>query len=103
MKTLTTITLLFIYSAAFGQKVAPIKPSQDTIKFQLSEEALSLLEQLSKESEELQKDAGWILVNTKLQAVQQKQLALVKGVQLGKGIKGTLVGIKNGNLLIIKQ
>jgi len=34
--------------------------------------------------------------------VQQKQLALVIGFQQGKGVKGTITGIKEGKLLILR-
>lgn len=101
MKTLLTITLLFICSLAFGQKVKA-EPQSDTVKIQLTEEILNTLNQLNKENEELQKDPEWILLNTRLQAVQQKQLALVIGFQQGKEVKGTITGIKEGKLLILR-
>jgi hypothetical protein len=100
MKTLLTLTLLFICSLAFGQKK---EPKTDTLKIQLSEEVLKLLEDLNKEGEELQKDSQFILINAKIVAVQQKQIALVTGFQQGKEAKGQIVGIKDGKLLIIKQ
>lgn len=125
MKTLLTLTLLFICSLAFGQATtnavmphlrvkttAKESPSafkdskwhviNDTTKIKLSQEDLTLLDQLNQEGQELQKDAAWILINTKLQAVQQKQLAFLTGVQHGLEIKGSIVSIKDGYLIIVK-
>ena len=123
MKTLLTLTLLFICSLAFGQattnavmpplkaipfsKVSKIPDTKwhvinDTTKIKLSEDDLALLDQLNKEGQELQKNADWILVNTKLQSVQQKQLAFLTGVQHGLEIKGSIVSIKDGYLIIVK-
>jgi hypothetical protein len=120
MKPLLTITLLFICSLAFGQATtadrprtsAKVVPSpfkdtkwhviNDTTKIKLTEDDLALLDQLNKEGQELQKDAAWILINTKLQSVQQKQLAFLTGVQHGLEIKGSIVSIKDGYLIIVK-